>query len=512
MLIIPIENKPNWQRPPLACISLVLLNLLIFAFYQSGDEARAHTTSIQYKAQRLLPMERPAYAEYLLASALRERAESAKELGAEAIGTTEEKREQKNQLQAQIHQKLQQLSDHGLMTMLLRDRAFDVYLRDHWQKATQPIAALSHWQYQRSHIEALRDLDSAYRFGITPAEPSALNLISTQFMHGSWGHVLGNMVFLCLFGFTLELALGALPFLGLYLLSGVAASALYVGVNWGSFTPAVGASGAVSGLMGMYLALYRLQRIRFFYNFAFYFGEFKAPALVILPLWVGKELYGYFFTDTNIAYWAHIGGLMAGVLLLLALRDRLIKINTDQLIDHQQQQSDAIGPQLAQIKRAIGELKIPEAQRLARQLCKSQPGYPLVWQTAFDLFKRQANSRAFHQYSFELFKHACQQQGLDPQVRKEQWLQLIDTCLREYRQLAQPPLALNAGLSTLLAHTLIRNGEVVIAGEMASHALTQGGHSGSLKKLLIKLIEYHNKRQQLEQAQYFSGQLKALID
>src|SRR5690625_7140627 len=110
------------------------------------------------------------------------------------------------------------------------------------------------------------------------------------------------MIFLFLFGFTLEAVLRPHTYVLMYLASGLAATALHMSFNLGSMVAVIGASGAISGLMGMYLSLYRLPRIRLFHTVGVYFGELPAPALSILPLCLGIVESGYFLVEAALAY------------------------------------------------------------------------------------------------------------------------------------------------------------------------------------------------------------------
>ena len=156
------------------------------------------------------------------------------------------------------------------------------------------------WLEQRGDIQTqLMDRLSANQLGLGPAEFSLYTLITYQFLHGGWGHIIGNLVFLFLLGFTVEKALGAGRFLLAYLLCGALSGVVFTAFSMGSHIPLVGASGSISGLMGMYVAIYGLQRIRFFYFVGVYFNYFRAPALAILPVWLGKEIYDYWFAGAT---------------------------------------------------------------------------------------------------------------------------------------------------------------------------------------------------------------------
>src|SRR5690606_22718779 len=164
--------------------------------------------------------------------------------------------------------------------------------------------------------------------GLIPAEMEPLSFISYQFLHGDIMHLLGNMFFLVVCGFAVEAAIGHLRFLLFYLITGIAGGLLHALLNPESSTTLVGASGAVSGVMAMYLGVFRLRKIEFFYWFFIFVGYFRAPALLILPVYVGKELVDYFSDgDSNVAFMAHVGGFVAGAALIAAtllLRPRLV--------------------------------------------------------------------------------------------------------------------------------------------------------------------------------------------
>lgn len=166
-------------------------------------------------------------------------------------------------------------------------------------------------------------------YGFIPAEHRPLGFLTHMFMHGGLGHLIGNMLFLFLIGFALETALGSLLYLAFYLLTGLCAVLLFWALNADSTIPLVGASGCVAGLMGLYSALFGLRKIRFFYSLLFYFGYANAPAIILLPVWVFNEIYQlYSGEDSHVAYVAHIGGLLGGGLLGLAVKRFEGKVDT----------------------------------------------------------------------------------------------------------------------------------------------------------------------------------------
>lgn len=148
----------------------------------------------------------------------------------------------------------------------------------------------------------------------------------TLFLHGSWGHLLGNALFLWVFGNNVEDSMGRGRFLAFYLLCGLAASAAHVAVQPSSPVPTVGASGAISGVMGAYLVLYPHVRVRTYIPPIFFV---TLRAWVVLAYWFVLQLVGGLPTlmqlrpdvSAGVAFWAHVGGFVAGVLLVRAMRD-----------------------------------------------------------------------------------------------------------------------------------------------------------------------------------------------
>jgi membrane associated rhomboid family serine protease len=147
--------------------------------------------------------------------------------------------------------------------------------------------------------------------------PIQLTLLTSMFMHGGWLHIFGNMLFLWIFGDNVEHRIGHVPYLAFYLIAGVVASFAQILVNPDSFIPTLGASGAISGVLGAYLVLFPTNRVtvlmlRF---------PMKVPAIVAIGLWAVLQfvngLGAFAVTDETgggVAYMAHIGGFVAGVL------------------------------------------------------------------------------------------------------------------------------------------------------------------------------------------------------
>ena len=159
-----------------------------------------------------------------------------------------------------------------------------------------------------------------------------LTPLTSMFLHGGWGHILGNCLFLWVFGNNVEDSMGRVRFLVFYLLCGLAAAWAHVLSGPASPVPTVGASGAISGVLGAYLVLYPRAHVRILVPIIIFFTVIRVPAFVVLLLWFGFQLLAGLpqlsAVDTEVsggvAVWAHVGGFLAGVALVKLFENRTL--------------------------------------------------------------------------------------------------------------------------------------------------------------------------------------------
>jgi membrane associated rhomboid family serine protease len=167
----------------------------------------------------------------------------------------------------------------------------------------------------------------------SPAEPvlcapgglSWTALLTSMFLHGGWLHLIGNLWFLWIFGNNIEDSMGHLRFLLFYLITGLAASGAHIASAPGSPIPMVGASGAISGIMGAYLLLYPRVRVHTLFIIIILVRIVALPAWVMLGYWFLIQLAAGTMTtgsDAGVAFWAHIGGFVAGLVLVKPFENR----------------------------------------------------------------------------------------------------------------------------------------------------------------------------------------------
>lgn len=159
-----------------------------------------------------------------------------------------------------------------------------------------------------------------YTWGLVPRLSEPATFLTSMFLHGGIMHLLGNMLFLWIFGDNLEEEMGHLGFLGFYLAGGLAAAWLQVAADPRSDIPMVGASGAIAGVMGGYLLLFPKARVDVLLFFVIIIRVIPVPAWIMLGVWFGLQLVGGYSASSQtggVAYWAHAGGFVAGFLLTL---------------------------------------------------------------------------------------------------------------------------------------------------------------------------------------------------
>ena len=290
---IPLENRPSWRNPPWMTVLLILLNMIVFWGPQRSED-NGRERAAQYYVNSVLPqLELPPFVEWL------EKTDPKRGKAARRMLPHEEA----------YPRLLEGLQNDG---KFLRKLQAD-------EVVTPANPQYTEWKRDRRQYEAMLPAPFTERWSqsyAADAEFKPWTWITAAFLHGSTGHLLGNMLFLFLFGFSVELALGRGTYLAFYLLGAVGASLLAGWAYAGKGTYGLGASGAISALMGMYAVMYRLKRIRFFYQLFFYFNYVTAPALLLLPAWIVNELMQHWLGGQGIAYMAHLGGLLTGAALM----------------------------------------------------------------------------------------------------------------------------------------------------------------------------------------------------
>ncbi len=152
-------------------------------------------------------------------------------------------------------------------------------------------------------------------------------LITSMFIHGGWLHILGNMVFLWVFGDNIEDVLGHLGYLVFYFIGGLAASFAHILFNLGSTIPSIGASGAIAAVMGAYILMFPHAYVRVLYFLGIFFGVTRVGAVLFLGIWIAMQFLSGIASlgvptaqTSGVAVWAHVGGFLFGIIVGIIFR------------------------------------------------------------------------------------------------------------------------------------------------------------------------------------------------
>ena len=171
-----------------------------------------------------------------------------------------------------------------------------------------------------------------YEFGMIPIDVTRSPLrgtptiISSMFLHGGFLHLAGNMLYLWIFGNNIEDALGKFRFVLFYLVCGAIAAFCHVASNTGSHIPMIGASGAIAGILGGYIVLFPQAKVKTLIFLGFFITVVRMPALVLLLIWMGLQVFSSISVSAEgggVAWFAHIGGFIAGMVLILPFKNKI---------------------------------------------------------------------------------------------------------------------------------------------------------------------------------------------
>lgn len=376
MIILPVEKRLKWNKAPYVLFSIVFINVAIFFFYQMNDTEKYTKAAELYYQQNLDKVEVPIYLEYVELPENSEQKKTLDDLYDQTFQEelTYEEQESLETLGFESNQDIeQQIRKYRyrqiVVPVILQDSEFYDYLQAK-PELFDSTKEYDSWQENRKPVNKLIEDSSSMKYALVPAEQNWFTFISHQFMHGGLMHLAGNMFFLIVCGFAVEAALGHLRFLIFYLICGALGGLAHVMSDTNSIIPLVGASGAISGVMAMYMGIFRLQKIEFFFWVYVIVGYFRAPALFILILYIAKEIYFYYFGPEGVAYMAHLGGFIAGIILIIGVlifkRDFLDNeyIETDDSIEPEQLEQ-------AQIKSALEKMHFKKALDLVSSAVKT---------------------------------------------------------------------------------------------------------------------------------------------
>jgi membrane associated rhomboid family serine protease len=370
MFIVPVTGQLSRRNLPLVTIGLILINCLIFFIFQSNQARQQMEAEGYYFTSGLADIEISRFIEY--------RAKTADE--------------------PVNPQDLDRLNDEELAELYLnmrQDGQFEAKMRNE-EIITPRDSEYHEWKQLRNWYEHLRSKIVSAKFGFIPAESKPVTFFTYMFLHGSFQHLLGNMIFLWLVGCMIEMGSSRIFCGATYVLTGLGAVVLFWLMHPKGGIHLVGASGSISGLMGAFCVLYGRKKVKFFYSLGVYFNYFKAPAIILLPVWIAKEIYFLYSDDIgNVAYEAHLGGLISGALLGLIGFMLFRKANATRL--EADEPLDEISPLIERALEHVSRLKMDAASRLLEQALSREPGHIAALTHLFNILKNNPRNPRFHE-------------------------------------------------------------------------------------------------------------------
>lgn len=346
MLILPLHHPLDRRHLPWATLLLVVLNVFVFMALQSGDPAREAHARERYVDSGLAALEIDAYVEH-----------AERTLSGRMQGMLEMLNSAPEPIRSQQLSELVDL-DPDFQRQLLAGGA---------------LADPAEWQALRAtHLQEL-GRSWTWRYQLQSKDLDPARLIGAAFLHGDWGHLIGNMLFLVMLGMLVEGAVGGRLLVVLYLLGAVGSSLASLFWHWGQPHAGLGASGSVAALMGAYCLIWGLRPVRFFYWFFVVFDYVRAPALLLFPAWLGWEVFNLLAnSDVGIGFEAHAGGLITGALFGIAVQ-RLGWVREDFLDAADSSQGEQGEALLSEAEQRLGSLQITQAEAALQALEAEDP-------------------------------------------------------------------------------------------------------------------------------------------
>lgn len=379
MLIIPLIGKISKRNFPIVTIGIILINCFVFFALQSGDTDKYEQAFNFYFKSGLAKTEISRYLDYLKTTK-----------GVEEKTDFEKPKRFNKKSMERLFLKMQQ--DDIFILKLLNNEII-----------TPDEEIFNEWKGLRIKYESLLSKTLSIQFGFRPAQKTLLAFITYMFLHGSFLHILGNMIFLWLVGCALELGCGRPFYIALYLVTGICSAGLFTLVYLNSTVPLIGASGAISGLMGAFTVLYGRTKIRVFYSLGFYFNYAKITAIILLPIWIANEIFQLIFgAYTQIAYVAHLGGLISGASLGYLNLKLFRRVDKNVFEEDPKEQIPAL---LETALERIAKIDMEGARPLLDEVLAIDPNNRDALTHLFNIDKLNPKSAQFYNSASKLLRH-----------------------------------------------------------------------------------------------------------
>jgi membrane associated rhomboid family serine protease len=409
MLIIPLPRKLSLATFPFMTVLLLIVNVFVYFAWQLPDARVTQNFAQAYVKSGLAKQELPVYVDWLSANPSNGRPTPAP--------TASELANPKYQAAGGVALQHDGKFQRDLPALMQKALAAEPYVQ---------------WQTRRAEVDRIWQQHFTDRYMFVPAKATtgrAETYITHMFMHGGLGHLLGNMLMLILIGLLVEPAVGAWRTAAIYLAGGLGAVGLHLVFSMGSWTGALGASGAIAAMMGACAALYGLRKVRFFYHLLFYFNFIVLPAIVVLPLWIANELWQWLHLRhvSNVAYFMHVGGLIAGAAFALLFRKKAaLEFDSANLPSIEQEEN--ISKLHARAYASLKKMQLDTAAREFEQLLQLEPDNIDYAQQLYTSSRSAPASARYHHAAMQLMRLSAKSNAID----------LLAKTVTEYRKNAMP--------------------------------------------------------------------------
>jgi membrane associated rhomboid family serine protease len=464
MLIIPVSDGPQ-RRFPCFTIFLIMLNILIFLYFQHSEQQEYMQAVSWARSSGLLEIELEAYQEYL-------------QRRHEAIPDF-------------LHDTKKPAA---IFQHLIQDDRFQSALR---QQILIPPAdpRFADWSPKRKTFEERLNQSLAYRFGYSPSRKNHLGITTYMFLHNEIIPLVGNMVFLWFVGSWLEIGIGRILYLGIYLMTGAFSGLAFGFIHPLSQGPLLGATGAIAGLMGAYLLIYGGKRSKALCSLGFCSRHTTVFGCFLFPFWGSKEVYLFVNSPETQTVAALIGGLLAGIIIGLIFRTNEKKqAGAEESPPKPQEAASQSTPLLPeQYLQTSDNLSDKEAASLRKKILeafKKDPDNLNELARLFHLDKRNPESDQFHRTAGKLLR----------QLATPESYQDLYAYFKKYKEVSRTP-RLQPSVMLALAEIHIRSGKTAQAARFLLLLLKQRPQYPGLPSCLFKLGNAYREQGKEERAE-----------
>ena len=476
MLVIPIIGKIGLKNPPFVTILLILVNIMIFVIFQRQDNLKESIAYEYYRTSDLSGIELLYYQEYVENKKTVPIRSAPRAIDLEAVKAAEE---------------------FSLLIEMMKDDDFQLLIEK--KQIIKPSDELyPRWNSLRTEFKQMLNQSVTRRFGFIPAFPEWWAFFTSMFLHGGMDHLLGNMVFLWLLGCFLEMGCGRVFYLVLYLVSGVAGAGAFMLAYPHCTGPLIGASGAIAGMMGAFAVLFGKKKVKIFFSLGFYFSYRQTTAILLLPLWLFNEFYQLFFSGVpQVAYVAHIGGILAGSLMSVINLKALHAFDEKAVAPEPE---DEMSPLIEKALSHMGNLEMDKAQEILEAVLVKDPSNIPVMNHLFNILRNHPKDARLDRITRIL---------LDRLVKKPATQKIALKIMEDYEKATGRLPRLSPDLYVRIGIVYAYDDQLEASDRIITAMMKQKPKLASIPPALLKLANAYKQSGRIKE---FTSRLNLLMD